>query len=368
MFNNNLPFIISTSLLLAGKNIPTASESLKVVDKEFLIKLNDTHLSPPKYVCGCVPRKCKRTFHCRNLVSSARFKAVIVKDIEGLEKEQKNDLNRELRLETESLIFAFYELLSSFCNSLEKRKIPIKRLKTYLMVIKAVPASDTDEEPALRNCKDLLKTADDIDDIIEIIEHHSSFFDYKLVEYMIHKSGTVSDKEKLQEYESKFLTYLSHRVYECPLSIRESLGDGYVDLIVKLDSTYEHRTLSSIKDLEIRLNRTLKVHTCLLNLRSIERGCIKLTFQIPYFLLETIFPLSTEQERTLTVEGIILLICENFSFPKRQTHHTQVCPFLCILEQIIYFIMFSNRTMKFVTMTVIQVLMTALMEMILCFL
>jgi hypothetical protein len=187
-----MPFIISISLLLAAKNILSESESLKIVEKELLIKLNATRLNAPEYICGCT-QKCKRTFHCCNLVSSARFKAVNVKDIEGLEKEQKIDLNRELRLETESLIFAFYKLLSSFCNSLDKQRIPIKRLKTYLMVIKAIPASDTDEQPALRNCKDLLKAANDIDDIIEIIEHHSSFFDYKLVEYMIHKSGTASD-------------------------------------------------------------------------------------------------------------------------------------------------------------------------------
>jgi hypothetical protein len=134
-------------------------------------------------------------------------------------------------------------------------------------------------------------------------------------------------KESLHEYERQFLTYLSHRVCECPSSIRETLGDEYVDLIVKLDSSYEQRALSSIKDLEVRLSRTLKVHTCLLNLCSIERGCIKLTFQIPCFLLETIFPLSTEQERSLTDEGIILLVCEKFRFPKRQNHHKQVYPY-----------------------------------------
>ena len=192
------------------------------------------------------------------------------------------------------------------------------------MVIKAVTSSDSDEkDPALQNCKDLLK-ANDFDDIIEIIEHHSSFFDFKLVEDMIQKCGTESDKENLQGYEKHFLTYLSHRVCECPSSIRESLGDDYVSLIVKLDSSYEQSTLSSIKDLEVRLSQTLKVHTCLLNLCSIERGCIKLTFQIPCFLLEKIFPLSAEQEKSLTDEGIIQLICGNFRYPKRQSHHIQV--------------------------------------------
>ena len=307
------------------------------MNKELLIKLRDTHVNPPtEYVCGCAPQKCKRIFRCPNLVLSARFKAVNVKDIEGLDEEQRDKLNRELHFKTKALIFAFYKLLSDFCKSLEKRRIPIKRLKTHLKVIKAVTAaSDTDEkEPAL---KDSLNAADDVDDIIGIIEHYSSFFDFKLVEDMIQKCGTENDKENLQEYDKLFLTYLSQRVCECPSSIRESLGDDYVDLIIKLDSSYEKSTLSSIKDLEVRLSQTLKVHTCLLNLCSIERGCIKLTFQIPYFLLETIFPLSAEQERSLIDEGIIQLICGKFRFPNRQNHHMQVYnyyTYTCILIQI----------------------------------
>ena len=306
-------------MISVSQNVPTESESPKVLDKHLLIKSSTAHFNL-KYVCGCAPQKCKRTFRCRNLVSSAKFKAVYINEIEELDKQQREDLNGRLGLETESLIFAFHKLLSDFCDSLDKQRIPIKRLKTYLMAIEAVEsASDSDKQPALQNCKDLLKAAMDVDDIIEIIHHHSSFFDFKLLEYMIQKSGTISDKEKLQEYEKLFITYLSHRVCECPTSIRESLGDDYVDLIIKLDSRYERRKLSSIKDLEVRLSHTLKVNTCLLNLCSIERGCIKLVFQIPCFLLEMIFPISNEQEKSLTKDGVIQLVCGNFKFPQEQS-------------------------------------------------
>ena len=306
-------------MISVSQNVPTESESPKVLDKHLLIKSSTAHFNL-KYVCGCAPQKCKRTFHCRNLVSSAKFKAVYINEIEELDKQQREDLNRRLRLETEGLIFAFFKLLSDFCDSLDKQKISIKRLKTYLMAIEAVEsASDSDKQPALQNCKDLLKAATDVDDIIEIIQHHSSFFDFKLLEYMIQKSGTISDKEKLQEYEKLFITYLSHRVCECPSSVCESLGDDYVDLIIKLDSRYERRKLSSIKDLEVSLSQTLKVNTCLLNLCSIERGCIKLVFQIPCFLLEMIFPISNEQEKSLTKDGVIQLVCGNFKFPQEQS-------------------------------------------------
>ena len=267
---------ISYLCLLAGSHdLDVDCGSPKIIEKELLVKA-DNHQG---YICGCSPSKCKHTFHCHNLVSSAKFRAVNVEAIEELNEEQKKELNMRLNMETKNIMFEFYELLSSYCDSLEKQMIPIKRLITYMKAIKAVETYS--DIPALLNCDEQLKLATDVDDIVEIIEKHSSFFDFKLVEYMIKRSGTPRDKDKLKQYEQLFLSYLSRRVYESPSSIRSPLGDGYVDLIVKLDSCYEQKPLRGIKELEVRLSNTLKVHTCLLNVSSIERGCIKLIFQIP---------------------------------------------------------------------------------------
>ena len=285
--------------------------SPKIIGKELLVKAD----SLQGYTCGCSPPKCKHKFRCHNLVSSAKFRAVNVEAIEELDEEQKKELNARLSMETRDIMLKFYDLLSSYCDSLEKQNKSIKRLITYMKAIKAVETySDTS---ALLNCNELLKSATDVDDIVEIIENHSSFFDFKLVEYMIKRSGTPSDKEKFKHYEQLFLSYLSRRVCESPSSIRSPLGDGYVDLIVKLDSRYEQKYLHSIKELEVRLSDTLKVHTCLLNLCSIERGCIKLIFQIPCFVQVIVFPLSVEQEQSLTKVGIIELMCGDFKYPQR---------------------------------------------------
>ena len=301
--------------MLAGTHdLDVDCDSPKIIGKELLVKAAKSHDNHQEYICGCSPPKCKHTFRCHNLISSAKFRAVNVEAIEELDEQKKKELNGRLSMETRDIKLAFYALLSSFCDSLEEQGIPIKRLRTYMMAIKAVEThSDTS---ALQNCSELLKSADDVDDIVGIIENHSSFFDYKLVEYMVIMCGTSSDKEKFKHYEQLFFSYLSRRVCESPSTIRPTFGDDYVDIIVKLDSRYEKRDLRGIKDLEDWLTNTLKVHTCLLNLCSVESGCIKLIFQIPCFVQEIVFPLSVEQEQSLTEVGIIQLVCGEFKYPR----------------------------------------------------
>ena len=103
---------------------------------ELLVKRTETTSNQQGCNCGCIPLKCKCYSH--KLVSPTKFLAVNIKDIESLDKKQKEDLNMKLGMETKDLIFAFHELLTSFCDSLEKQEIPIKRLRTYLMAIEAV--------------------------------------------------------------------------------------------------------------------------------------------------------------------------------------------------------------------------------------
>ena len=60
----------------------------------------------------------------------------------------------------------------------------------------------------------------------------------------------------------------------------------------------------------------LRVEPSTLYLCRIDDGCIELLFQVPPFVEEDIFPLSMEQERSLTSVGVIKLTCGNYSFPQ----------------------------------------------------
>ena len=64
-----------------------------------------------------------------------------------------------------------------------------------------------------------------------------------------------------------------------------------------------------------KLSEILRVSSqSILRLCRVEKGCFQLTFQVPSFLQQEIFPLSREQERALEAVGIIRLTCGEYQF------------------------------------------------------
>ena len=45
-----------------------------------------------------------------------------------------------------------------------------------------------------------------------------------------------------------------------------------------------------------------------------EEGCFQVMFQVPSFVQQEIFPLSSEQERALVAEKVIKLTCGDYEF------------------------------------------------------
>ena len=87
-------------------------------------------------------------------------------------------------------------------------------------------------------------------------------------------------------------------------------------MCVKLDSAYDEYDLSGIKRFQLRLSEILNTAYEVLRLCSVEKGCFKLTFLIPSFLKDIIFPLSSEQELELKKMKVLKLECGDYSFPR----------------------------------------------------
>ena len=73
-------------------------------------------------------------------------------------------------------------------------------------------------------------------------------------------------------------------------------------LVVKVDSVYEDFAVKGLKMFQYRLSRILHAVTpqSVLCLYQVEEGCLQLIFQMPLFVQQEMFPLSSEQEQTRT--------------------------------------------------------------------
>ena len=216
------------------------------------------------------------------------------------------ELEQRLRMESKDIIMEFRILRNKFFVSLEKQEIPIKTLCRFLR-----------EE--LQDCIDT-KVAT-FEDVLDFIEKKSTFYDYQLVKYLIKLTGAEVDKQLLKNYEMEFSHYAQRRIYECPETLvhdspglKGSDADSSSQLHIKLDSIYDQCTLQELKELQLRLCSILHLSIYVCRLKDVKQGCFMLTFIIPHCVQENIFPLTVQQKLSLSLMGVLQLICDDYRF------------------------------------------------------
>ena len=269
----------------------------------------------PPFGCGC--GKC--TFYsyiesgCPNPVPSASSFPCL--DFSRLTHEQQQELRGRLRVESEDIMIKFQHLFSTVYESLCARSIPVDKLVTHLLSWGAFdPVIKGSEKPVFQTFLKELQTAGSIEKVLWVIRDYFSFFNYHVIEHIVSKLGTDQDKAEFRSYKEEFDRYSKRRVYEClPVFGPVSEAD-HVELRLKIDSVYEQFTLEAVENFRYRLKEILRVSQGILRLCRVEKGCFQVMFQVPSFVQQEIFPLSSEQERALVAEGVIKLTCGDYEF------------------------------------------------------
>ena len=238
-------------------------------------------------------------------------------NLKKLSKEEKEQLHQRLYTESVDIMFKFQELFSSTTQSLEERSISPRGLYTHLVCLGSLkPTYDDPKQPVLRHYFPQLRQSKHIDEAMAIIGDYCSFFNYRIVELIINKLGTTKDKDNLFNYKKEFSEYAKRHVFECPSELGAITdGSGHATLFLTLDETYDNCTVSTLQLFVRKLAEILKLSSDAgLKLHWIEPGSLKLTFQIPIFIQEDIFPLSIEQRRALAGLGVVQLSCGEYQF------------------------------------------------------
>jgi len=234
----------------------------------------------------------------------------------ALTPEQQERLKTRLWVESEDIGRKFSHLHSRVYESLRERNVPVDRLVTHLLSLRAFdPVSKESQKPLLQTFFRELRSAKSIEDVFWVIKDCFSFFNYHVIEHIVVELGTDQDKVELQNYEKEFDQYSKRRIYECPPEYGSMSKDDHADLVLKLDSVYEEFTVKELKKFQFRLSRIFCVSPqSVLRLCQVEKGCLQLIFQVPSFVQQEIFPLSSKQKSALATEGVIRLTCGDYQF------------------------------------------------------
>ena len=216
----------------------------------------------------------------------------------------EEQLQQRLYSDSVDIMYKFQKLFEETTKSLEQRGISAKLLSRHLKCLGSLKPTFADIGlPQLRLQLPQVQESD-TENAMSIIADYCSFFNYGIIEHIINKLGTKDDKDNLSEYKESFAEYAKRHIFECPSNVgTETVGD--VKIYVILDENYDKSTVSSLHLFVSNIEKILRLPPGSgLKLCRIEPGSLKLTFQLPFPVLQDTFPLSTEQEIALGNLGV----------------------------------------------------------------
>ena len=232
-------------------------------------------------------------------------------------------LQSKLLKDSDAVISEFSDLIHYTITSIASQ-VSVLKLRTRLSSLGSYRPT-RDPVPLLRNHLDEIRRTEDVEEVFCILDDYYSFFNYGVIEKVIGWFGTPEDKERLDAYTEHFTRFCKRRTFECPSDIfAHPVDKGKTNLVVKVEESWdptEGCSLENVLRLHNSVAEILEVESETLHLCRIDKGCVELLFQVPSFVEEDIFPLSTEQERSLASIGVSRLTCGRYSYP----HSQEVC-------------------------------------------
>ena len=261
-------------------------------------------------------------------------------NIGKLSRRDKLALQSKLLKDSDDIISEFSDLIHYTINSIVSSCVSVKKLRTRLGSLGAYRPT-RDPAPLLRNQLREISSAEDVEEVFCILDDYYSFFNYGIIEKLIGWFGTPEDKERLETYTENFQRFCKRRTFECPPDVfGHTVDKRKSNLVVKVEESWdptEGCSLENVLRLCNSLADILGVESETLYLCRIDKGCVELLFQVPSFVEEDIFPLSVEQERSLTSVGVTRLTCGSYRFPQ--------LPVVCL--HIIFICDFSSHNSVF---------------------
>ena len=232
----------------------------------------------------------------------------------------KGRLYEKVSPKSEEMMYKFQKLYTATRKSLRDEKVSVSELVRHLECLGSIKPiyKDAGQSPLRRQLPGPAN-AQHVDDVMSVVKDYCSFFNYHMMEHIIEEFGTSKDKDNLAAYKKDFEEYAQCCVIEGPLEVGKMSEEGFSNMFVTLDDSFDNCTLRYLNVFIADLRKALKISSDVdLRLCRINCGSIELIFQLPHSVREDIFPLSPEQEASLADLGVVELSCGDYQFTRQQ--------------------------------------------------
>ena len=249
-----------------------------------------------------------------------------------LSSSEQEELKGMLCDDVREMKLLFGSLVSTTCDSVEER-IPVVNFARHILALGAYdPAPEERDRSLLDEHRQEIKGANSISAIFIILSAYWNYLNYEVLEYIIKHYGTSDDTERLKDYNEKLHNFCRRRLFEVPMPVRRNGTENksspkQEELCVKLN-VREDIPADQFNQIKRKIAKILHVRPATLQICSIAKGCVQLTFLIPKFVAQEIFPLSREQTSALRKDiSMIRLECGDYTI---EVCYNPVCSTHCI--------------------------------------
>ena len=294
---------------------PAGAQALSDDTHVQIISLDEGHRAA--FVCPyCGKCTWEQYFSAKGCPKQAQEKKVLFPhlDVTGLSEDDRIDLEHKLESQTQSMIARFARFKSDILKSLEEEQVPLKKLKHFVLSLEAftdnIGVKLLDEED-----KQKIKAAEDVSDVFITLCDYTSFFNYHIIEHIVDRFGSASDRKGMDDYVESFHAFCKRNIFEVPQNMLAVSSRRSAKVLV-LKCTQSISSLKGVDRIKGEIADIFGLRPSALQISSIKKGCIELHFLISAAVADYIFPVSPTQHTTLNAIGVRVLFCEGV----KQTH------------------------------------------------
>ena len=213
----------------------------------------------------------------------------------------------------------FGYLVTKTRDSVEER-ILVGIFATSILALGAYePAPEERDQSLLDEHREEIMRAESISEIFNILSPYWNYLNHEILEYIVKLYGTSDDNKRMKSYDEELQNFCKRRIFELPLpetgsSNGNALSPKQKKFSVKIN-VCEDITCKELLRIRKRIAKVLHVKLATLIISCVDAGCVQLTFLIPKFVAQEIFPLSDEQTSALHKDvSVVRLECGDYVF------------------------------------------------------
>jgi hypothetical protein len=245
------------------------------------------------------PHPRQRRLHVRGLDNLRRERG----PTHGLNEKQVSVLKHKIVSDTNNIITRFALMVVGVYRLLKQKKTPVDEVRIMLQYLGCLTntAPNGDNSVALFSPSDEISESKDLGRLIECLKKYSSWYNYRLIKEVAENFAGEEGKKLISDYEAELQKhYASLIAYQCPdFGLERKLPPGYTRLIVKVNWEYMSTNLQDIAVFQSNLVEILELEPYVVQLRSVEEGCVRLEYVLPATLEPHVARIMTEREECL---------------------------------------------------------------------